>query len=315
MQETRFDPCVRKIPWRGNGNPLQYSCLENSMNRGVCRPQSTGLQGVRHNWATNTLYVLVSFWSLKKRGAKFGSNCLKVTAKSMRYIDLGWEVEYEQSSPTYQTDTPGFTGKLRCGLQKNKGDEQCSVQLKGESRVTQQLVLLAFCATLNPISFSTRGANCISCCFSGAKLYPTHCDPMRCMQHARLPCPSWSPRLCSNSCPLSQGCHPTISSSATTFPSCLQSFPASESFPVSQLFTSGGQSIGASASASVLPVNIRWFHGKGWFPLGLTGLISLLSKGLSRVFTNTTLQKHQFFGTQPSLWSISHIHTWLPEKL
>ena len=106
---------------------------------------------------------------------------------------------------------------------------------------------------------------------------------------------SWS---CSNSCPLSQWCHPTISSSVATFSSCPQSFPASGSFPMSWLFTSGGQSI--RASASVLPVNIQ-----GWFPLRLTGLISLLSKGLSRVFFSTTVQKHHFFGTQPSLWSNS----------
>ena len=111
------------------------------------------------------------------------------------------------------------------------------------------------------------------------------------LQHARLPCPSLSPRICSNSCPLSQRCHPIISSSVALFSSCLQSFPASGSFPVSRLFTSSGQSIGASASASVLPMNIQ-----SRFPLGLTGLISLLSKGLSRVFSSTTVQKHQFFG-------------------
>ena len=98
------------------------------------------------------------------------------------------------------------------------------------------------------------------------------------LQHARLPCPSLSPGVCSNSCPWSHWCHPTISSSVVPFSSCLQSFPAPGSFPMSQLFTSGGQSIGASASASVLPVNIQ-----GWFPLGLIGLISLQSKGLSRV--------------------------------
>ena len=126
------------------------------------------------------------------------------------------------------------------------------------------------------------------------------------LQQARLPCPSSSPRACSNSCPLSCWCHPTISSSVVPF-SCLQSFPASGSFPVSQLFTSGGQSIGDSAS--VLPMNIQHC-----FPLGLTGVISLQSKGLSRVFSNTTVQKHQFFGAQPSLWSSSHIDTWLLEK-
>ena len=103
-------------------------------------------------------------------------------------------------------------------------------------------------------------------------------------QHARLPCPPPYPGVCSNSCPLSQWCHPTISSSFVPFSSCLQSLPASGSFPMSQLFASGDQSIGASASASVLPMNIQ-----GWFPLGLTGLISLQSKGLSRVFSNTTV--------------------------
>ena len=106
-------------------------------------------------------------------------------------------------------------------------------------------------------------------------------------QHARLPCLSPTPGACSNSCPLSQWCHPTISSSAISFSSHLQSLPVSGSFPMSQFFTSGGQSTRASASASVLPMNIQ-----DWFPLGLTGLTSLLSKGLSRDFSNTTVQKH-----------------------
>ena len=106
------------------------------------------------------------------------------------------------------------------------------------------------------------------------------------LQHTRLPCPSPSPGVCSNSCPLSQWCHPTISSSAIPFSSCFQSFPASGSFPMSQFFTSSGQSIGASTSASVPLVNIL-----DWFPLGLTGLISLQPKGLSRIFSNTTVQK------------------------
>ena len=111
------------------------------------------------------------------------------------------------------------------------------------------------------------------------------------LQHTRLPCPSLTPRAYSNSCPLHRWCHPTISSSVIPF-SHLQSFPASGSFPMSWLFESGGHNIRASASASVLPMNIQ-----NWFPLGLTGLISLLSKGLSRVFSNTTVQKHQFFST------------------
>ena len=111
------------------------------------------------------------------------------------------------------------------------------------------------------------------------------------------PCPSPTPEACSNSCSLSWWCHPTISSSVIPFFSHLQSFPASGSFPVSQFFASSGQSTGVSASASVLPMNIQ-----DWFPLGLTGWISLQPKGLSRVFTNTTVQKHQFFGTQLSLY-------------
>ena len=128
------------------------------------------------------------------------------------------------------------------------------------------------------------------------------------LQHTRLPCPSPTPGACSNSSPLSQGCHPTISSSVVPFSSCLQSFPASGSFPMSQFFTSGGQCIRVLASASVLPMNIQ-----DWFPLEWTGWISLQSKGLSRVFSNTTVQKHHF-GAQLSLWSNSHIHTWPLEK-
>ena len=116
------------------------------------------------------------------------------------------------------------------------------------------------------------------------------------LQHARPPCPSRTPGAYSNSYPSSWWCHPTISSAVVPFSSCLQSFPASGSFPMNWFFPSGGQSIGPSASASVLPMNIQ-----DWFPLGWTGWISLQSKGLSRVFSNTTVQKHQFFSTQLSL--------------
>ena len=128
------------------------------------------------------------------------------------------------------------------------------------------------------------------------------------LQHTRHPCPSPTPRVYSHSSPLSQWCHPTISSSVAPFSSHLQSFPASGSFPRSQFFASGGQSIGVSAS--VPPVNTQ-----DWFPLGWTGWISLQSKGLSRVFSNTTVQKHPFFSAQLSLWSSSHIYTWLLGKL
>ena len=129
------------------------------------------------------------------------------------------------------------------------------------------------------------------------------------LQHARPPCPSPTPRVYSNSCPLSRWCHPTISSSVVPISSCLQSFPASESFPMNQFFTWGGQSIGASASASVLPMNIQ-----NRFPLGWTGWISLLFKGLLRVFSNTTVQKHQFFSAKLSLWSSSHFYIRLLKK-
>ena len=129
------------------------------------------------------------------------------------------------------------------------------------------------------------------------------------LQHTRPPCPSPTPRVYSNSCPLSRWCHPSISSSVIPFSSWLQYFPASGSSQMSLFFRSGGQSIGVSASASVLPMNIQ-----DWSPLGWTGWISLQSKGLSRAFSETTVQKHQFFGAQLSSWSNLHIHTCLLEK-
>ena len=146
------------------------------------------------------------------------------------------------------------------------------------------------------------------CCCSVTKSSLTLCDPMDC-SITRLPCPSPSPTVCPGSCPLNLWCHPTIQSSVA-FPSfCLQPFPASGSFPMNWLSASGGQSIGASASASVLSTNIQ-----GLFPLRLTGLISLKSKGPTRVFSSTAVRKHRFFSAQPSLWSNSHISTWLLER-
>ena len=137
---------------------------------------------------------------------------------------------------------------------------------------------------------------------------PTLWDPMDCSTSGFPVCyHSWS---YSNSCPLNQWCDPTMSSSVVPFSSCFQSFPALGSFPVSQFLAAGGQSIGVLLSASVLPVKIQ-----DWFPLGLTGWISLLSKGLSRIFFNTTIQNHQFFSAQLSILSNSHIHTWLTGKI
>ena len=124
------------------------------------------------------------------------------------------------------------------------------------------------------------------------------------LHHTRLLC--LSPGACSNSCPWSQWCHPTIPSSVIPFSSYLRAFPASGSFPVTQFFTSGNQSIVAPVSAIVLPMNTQ-----SWFPLGWTGWISLLSKGFSRVFSGSTVWKHQFLGAQPSLWSNSQSHAWL----
>ena len=129
------------------------------------------------------------------------------------------------------------------------------------------------------------------------------------LQHTRLPSPAPTPGAYSNSCLPCRWCHSTISSSVVPFSTCVQSFPASGSFPMSRFFASGVQSIGVSGSASVLPINIQ-----DWFPLGWTGWISLQSKRLSRVFSHTTVQKHQFFGSQLSLWSKSHICIWLLEK-
>ena len=129
------------------------------------------------------------------------------------------------------------------------------------------------------------------------------------LQHTRPPCPSPTPGVNPNACPLSWWCHPAISSPVVPFSSCPQSLPASGSFPMSQLFACGGQSTGVSASASFLPKK-----SQGWSPSEWTGWISLQSKGPSGVFSNTTVQKHQFFSTQPSSQSNSHIHTWPQEK-
>ena len=143
---------------------------------------------------------------------------------------------------------------------------------------------------------------------SVAQSCPILCDPMN-RSTPGLPVHHQLPESYPNPCPSSQWCHPTTSSSVIPFSSCPQSFPTSRSFQMSQLFASGGQSIGVSASASVLPMNTQ-----DWSPLGWTGWISLQSRGLSRVFSNTTVQKHQFFSAQLSSQSNSHIHTWPLEK-
>ena len=177
---------------------------------------------------------------------------------------------------------------------------------------------LLHCATITGLSFTallckTCTRTCHSPCFSSVQFScSVVSDSLRPyeLQHARPPCPSPTPRVHSNSSPSSRWCHPAISSSVVPFSSCPQSVPASESFPMSQLFTWCGQSTGVSALASFLPKNTQ-----DRSPLEWTGWISLQFKGLSRVFSNTTVQKHQFFGAQPSSQSNSHIHTWPLENL
>ena len=183
-----------------------------------------------------------------------------------------------------------FTEFQRAGsCVANQGRER----MQRQGRSSQEPIVEPWGRTLSSVPFS--------CSVVSDSFWPHG------QQQARPLCPSPTPRACSNSCPSSQWCHPTILSSVIPFSSCLQSFSASGSFPMSQFCASGGQSI--AASASVLPMNIQ--H---WFPLGLTGLISLQFRGFSRVFSNTTVQKHPFFGARLSLWSNSYIHTWLLEK-
>ena len=172
---------------------------------------------------------------------------------------------------------------------------------------TEQLVYTASEFTISPSHIPQ--SLFISQFSSVTQLCPTLCDPMNHSTPGLPVCPSPTPGVHSNSCPSSQWCHPAISSSLVPFSSCSQSLPASGSFPVSQLFTWGGQSIGVSALPSVLSMNTQ-----EWSPLGWTGWTFLQSKGLSRVFSNTTVQKHQFFCTQPSSQFNSHIHTWPLEK-
>ena len=161
-----------------------------------------------------------------------------------------------------------------------------------------EYIVPVFCLFAASVQFSSVTQSC-----------PTLCDPMNCSTPGLPPCPSPTPRVHTNLRPSSRWCHPAISSSVFPFSSCSQSLPASESFPMSLLFAWGGQSTGVSAFASFLPKNTQDWSASEW-----TGWISLQSKGLSRVFSNTTLQKHQFFGAQLSSQFNSHIHTWPLEK-
>ena len=221
------------------------------------------------------------------------------------YQKLGWN------------DTTGGWSEKTCGPSISLLDFTSD---SGQTRKLVHTVIILHQFTWNGFALCFQWAKfkflslslCISMCVcvqssSVAQSCPTLCHPMNRTKHTRPPCPSSTPGVYTNPCPSSQWCHPAISSSS--FSSCPQSLWASGSFPISQLFAWGGQSTGVSLLTSVLPMNTQ-----DWSPLGWTGWISLQSKGLSRVFSNTPVQKHQFFGTQLSLWSNSHIHTWPLEK-
>ena len=195
-------------------------------------------------------------------------------------------------------------------LMAESEEELKSLLMKVKVLVTQLCLTLCDPIDCSPPGSSVHGIlqamgqfSQFSCSVESDSLQPHE------SQHASPPCPSPTPGVHPNSCPSSRWCHPAISSSVVPFSSCPQSLPASESFPMSQLFPWGGQTTGVSASASFLPKK-----SQGWSPSEWTGWISLQSKGLSRVFSNTTVQRHQFFSAQPSSQSNSHIHTWPQEK-
>ena len=214
-----------------------------------------------------------------------------------------WTGVWVSSRSWWWTGKPGVlqsTG-LQSRTQLSNWTEQNYVKYKSQFNINQRKV-----ETINVILIKKKF--CVKHLLSSHSVMSNSLWSHE-LQHTRPPCPSPVPGVYSNLCPLSWWCHPTVSSSVIPFSSCLQSFPASGSFLMGRLLASGGQSIGASASASVLPMNTQ-----DWSPLGWTGWVSLQSKGLWRVFSNSTVQKHQFFGTQLSSQSNSHIHTWPLEK-
>ena len=255
---------------------------------------------IHFHWAATVCQHVLAIWA-KERQIPPGAICLRWDSQRHGWSAVPGETQ-DATRPSQRRDTKegrgdgkvvfqGHRWKFVLGLQGircQSADEPIPhlavPKAKSSPCLFVQMVPLVHLIIL--VSYPS--------CFSVAKSCPSH----------QLPYPSLSPWVCSNSC---QWYHPTISSSVVLF-SCPQSFPASGSFSISQLFETGGQSIGASTSAPVLPMNTQV-----WFPLGLTCLI-LLSKGLSRVFLNTTVRKRQFFGAQPPLWSNSHIHIWLLGK-
>ena len=317
MQETQIW-CLGRgdTPGVGNGNPLQDSCLGNSMDRGRSLVATThGVAKIGPDWLstqhTHYSFYNISLLCLGKLHSYTSSRSLSPDLRQATIHLNNWPISkvlsveclvlpallgkgciiYKAGSVCQGHCYPGSIFHL---LIRNRGRYYFHFWVKISELFWKKLLSIEW-QYFSSVQFS--------CSVVSDYLQPHE------SQHARPPCPTSTPRVYSNSCPLSWWCHPAIPSSVIPFSSCPQSLPASGSFPKSQLFTWGGQSIGVSASASVLPMNTQ-----DWSPLGCTGCISLQSKGLSRVFSNTTVQNHQFFSIQLSSQSNSHIHTWPLEK-
>ena len=234
------------------------------------------------------------YWSILNLRASLVAQLVKNPAvQEIRVHSLGWEDPLEKGKATHSSILAWrIPWTIPWGCKESDSTEQLSLILNLQCLISFKCTAKWFSYFIDIYGFFQILFHSVQ--FSRSLV--SNSLRFHGLQHARPPCPSPTPRACSNSRPLSWWCHPTISSSVVPFSSHLQSFPASGSFQMSQLFSSGGQRIGVSASTSVLPVNIQ-----DWFPLGWTGWISLQSKGLSRVFYNTTVQKHEFFSAQISL--------------
>ena len=266
----------------GNGTPLQYSCLENPMDGGAWQAAVHGVAEGRTWLSTQTKYT-----NTHTPRANISHSTHKPYTRLIHKLTDSYIPTTH--IPTTHTDTH-TSDKLYVSHSTHK-----HTTLHTAHTQTHWLANTQTCTQIH--TFTPHTLHIYKHKTPANHDTHTHTSSVQSvMSDSWLPCPSPTPRTYSNSCPLSRWCHPTISSSVVPFSSSLQSFPASGSFPMTQFFASGGQSIGVSASATVLPMNIQ-----GWFPLWWTCWISLQSKGLSRVFSNTTVQKHKFFGAQLSL--------------
>ena len=305
-----------RSPGERNGKPLQYSCLES--HKESDRTEQLYIHTYIHTYTnTHTIFerIMQISCSLVYKKASTGNvqRTMYYPKNTGRQIMTCVVFSSVQSLSRVQLFATPWTAAHQASLSitnSRSPPKPMSIESVIPSNHLISVVPFSSC----PQSCPASGSFPTSQLFTSGSVQFSHSvlsDSLRPheSQHARPPCPSPTPRVHSNSCPLSRWCHPAISSSVVPFSSCFQFLPASESFPMSQLFAWGGQSTGVSASTSVLPMNTQ-----DWSPLEWTGWISLQSKGLSRVFSNTIVQKHQFFGTQPSSQSNSYIHTWPQEK-